>query len=77
MANRLVMRCILTAAAAVPLTGPAWAQVDPKAAGQCKDARYFLGCVKAFTTPARQASDDLTGLRGAMNQVAARWAKQR
>ena len=69
------MRYLLTAtasAAAVLLTASAWAQVDPKVAAQCKDARDFLGCVKAFTTPASQPSDDLTGLRGAMKQVAAR-----
>ena len=69
------MRYLLTAtasAAAVLLTAPAWAQVDPKVAAQCRDARDFLGCVKAFTTPASQPSDDLTGLRGAMKQVAAR-----
>ena len=66
------MRRFLTTAAAVLLAGPAWAQVDPKVAAQCKDARDFVGCVKAFTTPSIQASDELTALRGAMKQVAAR-----
>ena len=46
-------------------------QVDPMVASQCKDARDFQGCVKAFTTPA-QSTDGLSELRGAMKQVAAR-----
>ena len=46
--------------------GSAYAQVDPKVAEQCKDARDFLGCVKAFTTPAAQPEDGLTALRNAM-----------
>jgi hypothetical protein len=74
-ANWLAMRYTLTAtasAAALLLTAPTLAQVDPKVAAQCKDARDFLGCVKAFTTPASQSSDDLTALRGSMKQVAAR-----
>jgi hypothetical protein len=54
------------------LAMPANAQVDPKVSAQCKDARDFVGCVKAFTTPSVQVSDELTGLRGAMKQVAAR-----
>lgn len=49
------------------------AQVDPEIAKQCKDARDFLGCVKAFTTPATaNETDQLTPLRNAMKQVAAR-----
>lgn len=28
----------------------AYAQVDPETADKCKDARDFLGCVKAFST---------------------------
>lgn len=49
------------------------AQVDPEIAKQCKDARDFQGCVKAFTTPATaNETDQLTPLRNAMKQVAAR-----
>jgi hypothetical protein len=66
------MRRLVAVATAVLLASPAWAQVDPKVAAQCKDARDFVGCVKAFTTPSIQASDELTALRGAMKQVAAR-----
>ena len=47
----------------------ALAQVDPRVAAQCKDARDFYGCVRAFTTPARR-SDDVAPLAGAMGQVA-------
>jgi len=54
------------------LSMPANAQVDPKVAAQCKDARDFVGCVKAFTTPALAPDDGLDGLRNAMKQVAAR-----
>ena len=46
------------------------AQVDPTVADQCKDARDFYGCVRAFTTPARR-SDGFAPLAGAMGQVAA------
>lgn len=49
------------------------AQVAPEIAKQCKDARDFQGCVKAFTTPATATeTDQLTALRNAMKQVAAR-----
>lgn len=65
------MRGLLIAILAA-LAMPAHAQVDPKVAEQCKDARDFVGCVKAFTTPSIQASDELTALRGSMKQVAAR-----
>ena len=60
--------------AQIVTAGNAYAQVDPKVAEQCKDARDFLGCVKAFTTPAAQAEDGLTALRNAMKQVASRLA---
>ena len=46
------------------------AQVDAEVASQCKDARDFYGCVRAFTTPARR-TDDFAPLAGAMGQVAA------
>lgn len=48
----------------------ALAQVDPEVAAQCKDARDFYGCVRAFTTPARR-SDAIAPLAGVMGQVAA------
>jgi hypothetical protein len=49
------------------------AQVNPKIAAQCKDARDFLGCVKAFSAPASsQVDDPLNPLRNAMKQVAER-----
>ena len=69
------MRRLLTAtaaAAAVLIGGPAMGQVDPKVASQCKDARDFLGCVKAFTQPQQQPDDGLGNLRSAMKQVSAR-----
>jgi hypothetical protein len=46
------------------------AQVDAEVASQCKDARDFYGCVRAFKTPARR-TDDFAPLAGAMGQVAA------
>jgi len=52
--------------------GSAYAQVDPEVAEQCKDARDFQGCVKAFTSPAAASDDGLTALRNAMKQVASR-----
>ena len=67
------MRHLLVAAAVALLAAPAIAVVDPKVASQCKDARDFVGCVKAFTNPAAITTDDgLDGLRNAMKQVAAR-----
>ena len=48
----------------------ALAQVDPEVAAQCKDARDFYGCVRAFTTPA-QRSDAMAPLAGVMGQAAA------
>ena len=37
---------------------------------QCRDARDFYGCVRAFTTPVR-LSDEIAPLAGVMGQVAA------
>ena len=48
----------------------ALAQVDAEVAAQCKDARDFYGCVRAFATPA-QRSNDIEPLVGVMSQVAA------
>ena len=39
----------------VPST--ALAQVDAEVAAQCRDARDFYGCVRAFTTPVRRSDD--------------------
>lgn len=67
------MRRLAIASALVSsLALAAHAQVDPKVAAQCKDARDFLGCVKAFTTPAAAPDDGLSNLRNAMKQVASR-----
>ena len=52
----------------VPST--ALAQVDAEVAAQCRDARDFYGCVRAFTTPA-QRSDDIAPLASVVGQVAA------
>jgi len=52
----------------VPST--ALAQVDAVVAAQCRDARDFYGCVRAFTTPVRR-SDDIDPFDGLMGQVAA------
>ena len=48
----------------------ALAQVDPEVGAQCRDARDFYGCVRAFTTPVRR-SDDIDPYAGVMGQVAA------
>ena len=48
----------------------ALAQVDAEVAAQCKDARDFYGCVRAFTTPARRTAD-FAPFAGAMGQMAA------
>ena len=48
----------------------ALAQVDAEVAAQCRDARDFYGCVRAFTTPVRR-SDDTAAFDGVMGQVAA------
>ena len=52
----------------VPST--ALAQVDAEVAAQCRDARDFYGCVRAFTTPVRR-SDDIDLFDGVMWQMAA------
>ena len=52
----------------VPST--ALAQVDAEVAAQCRDARDFYGCVRAFTTPVRR-SDDIDPYAGVMGKVAA------
>ena len=47
----------------------ALAQVDAEVAAQCKDARDFYGCVRAFATPA-QRSNDIEPLVGVIGQLA-------
>ncbi|GIR24444.1 MAG: hypothetical protein CM15mP39_02550 [Synechococcus sp.] len=51
----------------VPST--ALAQVDAEVAAQCRDARDFYGCVRAFTTPVRR-SDDIDPYAGVMGRGA-------
>ena len=48
----------------VPST--ALAQVDAEVAAQCRDARDFYGCGRAFTTPVRstEAIDPYAGVMG-------------
>ena len=62
-------KLLLPLAFSLLLPTAAIAQVDPAVADQCKDARDFYGCVRAFTTPARR-SDGFAPL-GAMGQMAA------
>ena len=45
----------------------ALAQVDAEVAAQCRDARDFYGCVRAFTTPAKR-SDAIAPHAGVMGQ---------
>ncbi len=52
----------------VPST--ALAQVDAEVAAQCRDARDFYGCIRAFTTPVRR-SDDTAAFHDVMGQMAA------
>ena len=52
----------------VPST--ALARVDSEVAAQCRDAKDFYGCVRAFTTPVRR-SDDTAPFDSVMGQVAA------
>ena len=49
----------------VPST--ALAQVDAEVAAQCRDARDFYGCVRAFTTPVRR-SDAIDPYAGVIGQ---------
>ena len=55
----------------VCIRSPAMAQIDPKVVDQCNEARDFLGCVKAFTSPV-VPNDGLSALRDAMKRVASR-----
>jgi hypothetical protein len=68
------MKRFLIAVAVFATTLPATAQIEPKVAKQCKDARDFLGCVKAFSTPQvlTPVDDGLDGLRNAMKIVSGR-----
>ena len=68
------MKNFVLAAAVFATILPASAQVDPKVAKQCKDARDFVGCVKAFSTPTTPTpvDDGMDGLRNAMKAVSGR-----
>ena len=68
------MKRFVLAVAVLATILPASAQVDPKVAKQCKDARDFVGCVKAFSTPITPTpvDDGMDGLRNAMKAVSGR-----
>jgi len=70
--RRLQIAAAVIVASQVQL--PAFAQIDPKIAKQCKDARDFVGCVKAFSAPPAPTpvDDGLDGLRNAMKAVSGR-----
>jgi hypothetical protein len=65
------MRLLILPIAAL-LVMPVMAQVDQQIHKQCKEAKDYVGCVKAFTTPQRPRDDGLSDLRAAMKQVSAR-----
>lgn len=66
------LRTFLTASLVV-LPANAWAEsINPKIHSQCKDARDYQGCLKAFTAPQQPSDDGLSSLRAAMKQVSAR-----
>ena len=67
------MKQLSILAALLAIGSPVLAQVDPQVAEKCKDARDFLGCVKAFSEPVI-SSDELSELRDAMKKVASRLA---
>ena len=48
----MTMRQLMLAMSTIFMTTHVNAQIDPEIAGKCKDARDFVGCVRAFTTPA-------------------------
>lgn len=55
-----------------PPAGVSAQSVDQKIHQQCKEARDYSGCVKAFTAPQQPLDDGLNPLRVAMKQVSAR-----
>ena len=63
-------KLVLPLAFGILLPTAAFAQVDPKVAAQCQDARDFYGCVRAFAMPP-QSGADRTPLAGVMGQMAA------
>ena len=63
-------KILLPLAFSLLLPTAALAQVNPKVADQCKDARDFYGCVRAFTTPASRSAD-FAPFAGTMGQMAA------
>jgi len=63
----------LLIAAAVLLTGPAHAQIDPKIKAECMKARDFVGCIKVLSVGIdNNGIESFKELRGAMLKVAAR-----
>ena len=64
-----IKKLVLPLAFGLLLPTAALAQVNPKVASQCKDARDFYGCVWAITTPP-QSGADRTPLVGVMGQMA-------
>ena len=64
-------KLLLTLAFGLLLPTTALAQVEPEVAAQCKDARDFYGCVRAFTTPP-QSRAELAPFAGVMGPLAAR-----
>ena len=66
------MKFLSGALATLLVAGPAFASTDPKIHKLCLEARDYAGCVKSMTAPPTQAEDELTPLRSAMKQVAAR-----
>jgi len=68
---RAVRRLLI--AAAVLLTGPAHAQIDPKIKAECMKAQDFVGCIKALSGASEPKSiAESENLRNTMKQVADR-----
>ena len=61
---------LLPLALGLLLPTAALAQINSEVAAQCKDARDFYGCVRAFTTPP-QFRGDRPPLAGVMGPLAA------
>lgn len=67
-----VAALLITAGSSYAQNTTLLAQIDPEIAKQCKDARDFVGCVKAFSTPPEPKDDGLSSLRSAMKMVSGR-----
>ena len=68
--GRTMNKLLLPLAFGLLLSTTALAQVNPEVASQCKDARDFYGCVRAFTTPS-QSRADRSPLAAVMGPLAA------